>query len=230
MTNEYTTVGRTTVTLEHGRVELALHCLREGKGARLLILHPLGSRSPLSVPAEAEAWPGAVWALDFTGHGESSVPVGGGYSAEILMADADVALSHLGPSTLLGYGLGAYVALLLAGSRPELVSGCVLCDGDGLEGGGPEPFEVGASVVTRPPAAGPPDSQALFDLSRDIRPPGYAKLFVRQAAHGSHGEPPITIDRAIERSVPPWLGSVLEVPGTARSSAAQALEEYSRAL
>ena len=38
-----------------------------------------------------DGWPGPVYGLDFTGHGASTVPVGGGYSAEMLLADADTA-------------------------------------------------------------------------------------------------------------------------------------------
>ena len=34
-------------------------------------------------------------ALDFTGHGLSTIPPGGGYNAEILLADADIALAAL---------------------------------------------------------------------------------------------------------------------------------------
>ena len=55
------------------------------------------------------------------------------------MADADAALARLGRATLLGRGLGAYVALLLAGARPKPVRGAILCDGPGLAGGGSRP-------------------------------------------------------------------------------------------
>jgi pimeloyl-ACP methyl ester carboxylesterase len=55
------------------------------------------------------------------------------------MADADTALRHLGRATLVGRGLGAYVALLLAGARPTGVRGAILRDGLGLAGGGPRP-------------------------------------------------------------------------------------------
>ena len=55
------------------------------------------------------------------------------------MGDVDAALAHLGPSTVLGRGLGAYIALLIAGARPDLVRGAVLADGPGLVGGGREP-------------------------------------------------------------------------------------------
>ena len=80
-------------------------------------------------PAELEAWPGRIHALDFTGHGKSSVPAAGGYTAEVLMADADLAVDHLGPSTVVGRGLGAYVALLLTGARPKRLRGTILRDG-----------------------------------------------------------------------------------------------------
>src|ERR671919_2352547 len=133
-----------TITVRHNRIELALHRLRDGAdhdgGARpLLHLHGLGERSPAAMPDELTGWPGPVWGLDFTGHGASTVPVGGGYFCELLMADVDAALAHLGEATLYGRGLGAYVALLTAGARPELVRGAILDDGPGLTGGGGEP-------------------------------------------------------------------------------------------
>ncbi len=125
-----------TRRLRHGQVELALHTLRDADGPCLLVLHELGGASPEAVPGELAEWPGSVSALDFTGHGQSTVPRGGGYTAEILMADADIAVAELGSATVVGYGIGAYVALLLAGSRPMAVLGAVLCDGMGLAGGG----------------------------------------------------------------------------------------------
>ena len=116
--------------LTHGRIELALWRLQEGSPSHrpLLCLHQLGGRSPEAAAAEVAAWPGPIWALDFTGHGGSTVPAGGGYTAEVLMADADVALTALGESTLVGRGLGAYIAILIAGARPALVKGAVLAD------------------------------------------------------------------------------------------------------
>ena len=108
-----------TVTLHHNRISLALHPLREGAGRPLLALHGLGERSPAGSPTTWRPGPAPVWALDFTGHGDSSIPAGGGYYAEVLMADADAALAHLGPSTVYGRGLGAYVALLVAGAGPS---------------------------------------------------------------------------------------------------------------
>jgi pimeloyl-ACP methyl ester carboxylesterase len=120
--------------LQHNQISLALHKVREGTGRALLMLHGLGDSAEQMSKLQVK-WNGPVWALDFTGHGQSTVPRGGGYSSEILMADADIALRHLGEATVLGRGLGAYIAFLLSGARPALVRGAILLDGPGLAGG-----------------------------------------------------------------------------------------------
>lgn len=102
--------------MAHGRVRLALHQLKAGSGRALLVLHGLGESTSSTPQGWLESWSGPVWGLDFTGHGRSSIPVGGGYTSEVLMADADTALRRIGQATVLGRGLGAYVALLLAGA------------------------------------------------------------------------------------------------------------------
>ena len=190
--------ARETVFLVHNQVHLALHRLRGGEGRALLLLHGLGERSLTAVPESVAAWPGPVYALDFTGHGESTIPVGGGYNAEVLLADADAALAHLGEATVVGKGLGAYIALLLAGARPALVRGAVLCDGPGLSGGPTGPTSI--SFVTIEPPYSAPDPYALVDLSRDLRPPDYAALFVRLALEHSGLAEPIAV--AANRAAP----------------------------
>ncbi len=212
-----------SVLLRHGKVTLALHGLRpNAPGRALLLLHGRGLHSPATVPNRVAGWPGPIWALDFTGHGASSVPSGGGYSVELLMADADAALARLGSVTLVGQGLGAYVALLLAGARPQQVRGAILCDGPGLAGGGPRP--VTPSVV-RPveKLEQAPDPFALLELARDVRPPDYATSFVRQACQLSQLDRPISVC-AIER--PDWLAAVVEEPGTVVTTLAEALSHY----
>jgi len=213
-----------TTKLRHGRIELALHTLRAaGDGSRpLLLLHGVAERSPTVVPAELESWPGPVHALDFTGHGESTVPRGGGYTAEVLMGDADTALRHLGEACVLGRGLGAYVALLLAGARPGKVRGAILCDGPGLAGGGPRPGTP--FVIDLAPAPkGPPDPWAIYEFSRDLRPPDYATSFVRLATQLSGLDRPLTVC-CVER--PPWLAEVVEEPGVEGVRLRQALVYY----
>lgn len=206
----------------HNRCRLALHTLRSGHGRALLLLHGLGERSPSMVPAFAEGWSGPVVALDFTGHGESTMPVGGGYTAEILLADSDAALTHLGEATIVGRGLGAYVGLLLAGARAENVYGTVLADGPGLSGGPSVP--TSQPVFSLESVDSTPDPYALVELGRDLRPPDYAATFGRMAVQRSALDEPIT---AVARFRPSWLRAVVEEPGVAEAgSIAEALVSY----
>lgn len=209
--------------LRHNRVTLALHRLKEGDGGRsLLVLHGLGERTPASLPPYLGVWPGRVVGLDFTGHGESTVPAGGGYTAEILMADADAALAHLGQATLFGRGLGAYVALLLAGARPLDVQGAILFDGPGLLGGGTGPGSPHVPEVDRD-AVAPPDPFALAELARDIRPADYATSYVRLATMSSALDRPIAVS-AVNR--PDWLAAVVAEPGVVELPLGEALALY----
>ena len=199
------------IPLHHNAITLALHHLDgEADGARpLLLLHGLGEESPAAVPDWATSWSGPVYALDFIGHGRSGVPKGGGYSAEVLMADVDVALAELGPSTVVGRGLGAYIALLIAGARPLLVRGAVLCDGPGLFGGGVGPTSATVLTVDREDGH-TPDPWALAELSRDVRPPDYATSFARAALQLSGLAWPIVV---CARWRAPWLEAVAAEPG-----------------
>ena len=213
-----------TVMLTHNKVQLALHEIRPGTGRALLLFHGLGEASPSTVPVWADAWTGPVHALDFTGHGRSTMPAGGGYSAEIVLADADAALAHLGEVTVAGRGLGAYAALMLAGARASQVRGAVLCDGPGLAGGAIAP--TSQSFVTLPPRHEPPDPYALFELSRDLRPPDYATLFVRLALEGSGLDEPIAVAAVVR---PPWLAAVADELGVVTTTAAAALATFAAA-
>ncbi len=212
-----------SVHLEHGKVELALHTLKQASGRALLLLHGLGEQSPSSLPDELAAWPGPVGALDFTGHGQSSLPRGGGYTCEQLMGDVDTALARLGTATLLGRGLGAYLALLVAGARPRAVRGAILCDGPGLAGGGAHPSEVPELPRVDPRAKAPPDPHALAELSSDVRPPDYAERFAVQALRLSGLARPLCI---CARERPAWLAAVLELEGVAEAPLPEALSLY----
>jgi pimeloyl-ACP methyl ester carboxylesterase len=211
-----------TVTVRNNRVDLALHRLRDGDGRPLLVVHGLGERSPEAVPDHLDGWPGPVWALDLTGHGSSTVPAGGGYFSEVLMSDVDAALGHLGPATLYGRGLGAYVAMLAAGARPDLVRGAVLDDGPGIAGGGAEPttpYVLGAGLT--PGAA--PDPYALLELSHDVRPPDYAATYARQAATLSGLDTALVVTAVVR---PPWLAAVAAEPGVRTLSRQRALSVF----
>lgn len=207
--------------LVHGKVTLALHRLRDGDGRPLLLLHGLGDHAPSVLPPWAEHWPGPVVALDFTGHGQSTVPRGGGYTAEMLLADADAALAALGPVTVVGRGLGAYIALQLAGARAADVRGAVLADGPGLAGGASQPTST--SFVALVPRSSAPDPYALFEMSRDLRPPDYATVFVRMAMEHSGLDEPLTVAAVVR---PPWLAAVAAEPGVTSTPVRDALAYY----
>jgi len=210
------------VELRNNKISLALHPLREGPGRSLLLLHGLGESSPGAVPDHLAVWPGPVWALDFTGHGASSVPAGGGYYAEVLMADADAALAHLGTATVVGRGLGAYVALLVAGARPDAVQGAVLDDGAGLTGGGSVPTTP--YVVNEPLVVdGTPDPYALLELSHDVRPPDYATTYARQASTLSGLDTALVVSAVVR---PPWLAAVAAEPGVRDLPRARCLDPF----
>ena len=208
--------------LEHNRVSLALHVLRRREGRPLLLLHGLGEAAPADFPPFAAPWPGPVHALDFTGHGKSTLPTGGGYTAEIMMVDAALALESLGSATIVGRGLGSYIALLVAGARADLVHGAVLADGPGLSGGPTVP--TSQPVVAAPAVESTPDPYAIVELGRDLRPADYATTFVRLANEGSRADEPITVTA---RFRPIWLKAVADEPGVrVAASIADALVTY----
>jgi pimeloyl-ACP methyl ester carboxylesterase len=164
-----------------------------------------------------------VVGLDFTGHGLSTVPAGGGYTTEILLGDADAAVERLGAVTVLGRGLGGYVALLLAGARPDLVVGAIIDDGPGLSGGPIEPTSTAVLSIGGDGTA--PDPYALLELGRDLRPADYALDFARLATEASPIDEPITV---VAEFRPPWLTAVAAAPGVGSGDRDAALARYAR--
>lgn len=218
-------------TVQHNRVEVAIHRLdAQGPlavddGRPLLLLHGLGERTPAEVPRRLMGefhWPGPVLGLDFTGHGLSTIPVGGGYTSEILVGDVDAALAETGPVTILGRGLGAYIGLLTAAARPELVRGVVLTDGPGLVGGGTHP---GSPLLPVPAPGGvvPPDPFALLELARDVRPPDYVQTFARYAVEGNDLDLSVWVSCVVR---PEWVAAVCAEPGVARGPVAEGLARF----
>lgn len=138
--------------LKHGRVSLRLHELSAARASGqspLLLLHELGS-SAAAWSDEWRSWQGPVYALDFSGHGESDHAIGRSYYPEFFVMDADLALEAIGDEAhLAGAGIGAYVAMLLAGSRPDRIPAALLLPGRGLASGGEAPdFDRGQSGVS----------------------------------------------------------------------------------
>lgn len=212
--------------LRHGRIKLALHSLSAGEGPKLLLLHALydSSRNWGQLP---EYWPGPVYGLDFSGHGESDRVAGGAYYAELLLADADAALAHIGPAAVAGAGIGAYVALLLAGARPDQVAAALLLPGAGLAAGGDWPDFSKPFAV--PIAAAEADGNGELDpflrvLESDVRPTEYVARFAAAARR--------LLMVPLVGDVPPWWAAALRAAGAKAvdPSPVAAIKELAAAL
>jgi hypothetical protein len=104
------------------------------------------------------------------------------------------------------------------------VRGAILADGPGLAGGPTGPtsqsfFSLSTDGTT-------PDPYALFELSRDLRPPDYAASFVRLALAGSPLDEPIAVSAVIR---PEWLTAVANEHGVMEVPLPEALAAYATA-
>jgi hypothetical protein len=92
----------------------------------------------------------------------------------------------------------------------------VLGDGPGLVGGGIRPGSPYVALLDEvsPPASNP-DRYALFELSRDVRPPDYAQEYVRQIMQWSGLDRPIVVATVTR---PEWLTAVVAEPGVVEDS------------
>jgi len=143
------------------------------------------------------------------------------------VADADRALARLTADapersiTVLGRGLGAYIALQIAGARATQVHGAILTDGPGLAGGPTGPSSQ--SVFSLDTTGASPDPYALVELGRDLRPGDYAVSFVGLANASSPAATPISVASSFR---PKWLAAVADAPGVADTTIAEALASY----
>ncbi len=215
----------------HGRVALEVAMLSPPPSPTpvgvppLLLLHGLFGSSADWAEVRT-GWPVAIHALDFSGHGRSQRVKGGAYTPELLAGDADAVLAEIGGVALAGAGIGAYVALLVAGARPDLVRAALLLPGPGLGGGGPAPrFEQPLpGLETR--VAGEPEGgrhdPLVRQLSWDVRPPDYARAFADGASRllfAGDGTPR-----------PPWWEAARSAERAQVVTAALAFEELRRAV
>lgn len=108
-----------------------------GQGPALLVLHGFtGDRTTMRALAEAFVSSYTVVVPDLVGHGASSAPDNedayqGAAMVEHLLALLAAALPDQGgtPVTLIGYSMGARLALTLAALRPDLVDRLILIGG-----------------------------------------------------------------------------------------------------
>jgi pimeloyl-ACP methyl ester carboxylesterase len=177
---------------------------RHGSDGALLLLHGLwGSAADWN--DFSQPWDGPVYALDLPGHGRSPWIKGGAYTPEILAAVVDTAIARIEATALVGAGLGAYIALLLAGTRNERIRSAVLLPGSGLAGGGAAPRFDGepTTFVDRAVPRDGCDPMLCF-LEEDVRPPDYAVAFARRAQRLD-----LRADGAAD--LPPWWIAVRDL-------------------
>ena len=104
---------------------------------------------------------------------------------------------------------------MIAGARPQLVRGAVLCDGPGLWGGATGPTSTSFhSVLTRRTAH--PTRTRSSSCPATCGRPTTPRLFVRLALEHSGLAEPIAVTAVVR---PPWLAAVVGEVGvvTARS-------------
>ena len=132
-----------------------------GEGTPILLLHGLMGRASTwwSLARRLTAY-GRVLGLDARGHGRSQAA--GPWTADRMALDAAEVLEPLGPGVVVGHSMGGLHALVLAATRPDLVTGLVvldmgadltglppgtMADAEAWFGAVPQPFPSRAAVV-----------------------------------------------------------------------------------
>lgn len=145
----------------------------------LLVLHGLYDRwetwEPV-LPALVERF--RVLAPDLRGHARSAWPADG-YRLADYASDAAALLESVagGPAGVVGFSLGALVAAVLAGTRPELVEALVLEDPPLAPFG--EPARAWLTALLAAKHAG---EEAAYELARELHPERDEAEWRREAA------------------------------------------------
>lgn len=117
-------VALTPVEVPHASGTLAAYEAGAAEAPPLLLLHgAAGCTQTETLPLMRRLEPHyRVLAVDFTGHGRSSLPEGA-FTAERFVADARAVLDHfgVGAAHVFGFSMGGSMALLLAAQHPERV-------------------------------------------------------------------------------------------------------------
>ena len=94
--------------------------------------------------------------------------------------------------------------------------------GPGLWGGPSGPTSADF-VILAPSDGAAPDPYALHELSKDLRPPDYAALFVRLALEHSGLDEPLAVTGVVR---PPWLEAVVREMAVVECSREEALARF----
>jgi pimeloyl-ACP methyl ester carboxylesterase len=210
------------VRADHLRIPVgpgSLHAERYGHGGTpIVLLHGFGTCTFLwreVAPQLAIARHTAV-ALDFLGHGESDRPIEAdfGVAAQAEYLDRALTVLRIARAVLVGVDVGGGVALRLAATRPDRVSGLVLVN--------PVAFEhmPGRDVRTLQRNT----ARVAFRLTRGVFG---ASPLLTPVLRGSVADPTHMPDRLVARYLAPFVGrdGVGHLLDLARSLRAEEVEE-----
>jgi len=133
-------------------VTITVHDLG-GHGEPMLLCHATGFCARAYEPLAAELMPHfRVWALDFRGHGDSTVPANGRFDWGAMADDLLAVVEHLGaaPATVFGHSMGGGVSLLAEARQPGTLRAAYLFEPivipavEGVPPGGPSGMAEGA--------------------------------------------------------------------------------------
>ena len=107
---------------------------RKGEGAPIVYLHGWGCDGSMFLPVVNQLPHYSNYTVDFAGFGKSEAPPSNGYTVEDYAEQLKDFLSEqkLRRVTIVGHSFGCRVALVLAATYPELVSGMILVAPAGL--------------------------------------------------------------------------------------------------
>lgn len=107
---------------------MMLNALERGEGETTLLLHGWLDHAH-SFDLLAPLLPGRTVALDFRGHGDSDwAPAASFYHFVEYLADLDAVLDQTSATRIVGHSMGAAVALLYAGARPDRLKHLTMLD------------------------------------------------------------------------------------------------------
>lgn len=185
-----------------------------GDGPPLLFCHPTGFHGMTWAPLAAHlAGVAHSWAVDFRGHGDSSVPLSMDFTWERMVDDVLAVIDHLGTSDVkaVGHSMGGTALLMAEMRRPGtfaalwLYEPIVLPKRDGVPPSNP----IAAAARRRRPSF--PDRQAAYD-NFAAKPPLNALDAAALRAYVDHGLRPSRAaegNHTVELKCPPEVEAVV---------------------